>query len=74
MPIPAPELNALFQKAFPDSHIELVDLAGDNDHYKVAITSPQFKGLSRVAQHRLVQRALDGVDLHALAIETKIAP
>lgn len=73
MPIAATELEALLKRAFPDSNIALEDLAGDNDHYKVTIISPLFAGKSRITQHRLVHEAIAGIDLHALAIETKIS-
>jgi len=61
------------EEAFPDATVELVDLAGDNDHWSVTITSSAFNGLSRVARHRLVNKALDGKlgdQLHALQIKT----
>lgn len=51
--------------------------AGIETHFQLKIASPQFDGLSRVAQHQLVNQALatefeDGPDggLHALAITT----
>ncbi len=57
--------------AFPSADIALKDLAGDGDHYQVTIASEAFKGLSRVAQHKLVYAALEGkmgTVLHALEI------
>jgi len=67
-------LDAYLREAFPDAEIELTDLAGDNDHWQADIVSPQFAGLSRVAQHQLVYKALKGKmggDLHALALKTR---
>ncbi|GLQ20086.1 BolA family protein [Algimonas porphyrae] len=64
----------LLRKALPDAQIELIDLAGDNDHWKAIIISEQFIGKSRVAQHQLVYAALGdkmGGELHALALETR---
>ena len=55
--------------------IEIVDLAGDGDHYKAIIASAAFSGKTRVAQHQLVYAALKGRMggvLHALALETKV--
>jgi phosphoribosylformylglycinamidine synthase len=73
MPMPKDELHQMIETAFPDAEIEIVDLAGDNDHYKARIVSSAFDGLNRVQQHQLVYRALKGKmdgDLHALALET----
>jgi len=73
LPMPANDLDALLRAAFPDAEIEIVDLAGDGDHYRARIVSTAFAGLSRVRQHQLVYAALQGrmgAELHALALET----
>lgn len=73
MPMTAEEITRRIQKAIPDAAITLEDLAGDNDHWKVTVKSAQFQGLSRVAQHRLVNAAFGadlGTTLHALAVVT----
>lgn len=67
------DLENRLRAAFPDSEIVITDLAGDGDHYKARIVSPAFKGLTRVRQHQLVNKALADVlggALHALALET----
>ncbi len=72
----ADDLENRLRAAFPDSEIVITDLAGDGDHYKARIVSPAFKGLPRVRQHQLVNKALADVlggALHALALET-LAP
>lgn len=77
MPMPAMQLEAELREAFPDAEIRIEDLAGDGDHYRARITSPQFAGLSRVKQHQLVYAALKGKvggELHALALETSPPP
>lgn len=73
MPMSPDVLEARLNAAFPDSEIVLTDLAGDGDHYKARIVSPAFRGLTRVEQHQMVNRALADVlggELHALALET----
>jgi len=73
VPMSFPDLEARLHAAFPDAEIELTDLAGDGDHYKARIVSPAFRGLNRVKQHQMVNRALADVlggALHALALET----
>jgi len=74
MPMTAEEITARIQHALPDADIHLEDLAGDNDHWKVTVTSAAFTGKSRVDQHRLVNGAFGadlGTTLHALAVVTK---
>ena len=69
----AEEITRRIQAAIPDAEIHLEDLAGDNDHWKVAVTSAAFTGQSRVAQHRMVNAAFGtdlGTTLHALAVNT----
>ena len=65
---------AMIKTALPDAEIEMIDLAGDNDHWKAIIVSEAFRGKSRVAQHQLIYAALGdkmGGELHALALETR---
>lgn len=74
MAMQADDIITMIKDALPDAQVELVDLAGDGDHYKAVITSPSFAGLSRIAQHQAVYAALKGKmggELHALALETK---
>ena len=76
MPMSAEEITTRIMHALPGATVELTDLAGDNDHWKVVVTSGAFAGLSRVKQHQLVYRAIGsdmGTTLHALAVETKSA-
>jgi stress-induced morphogen len=69
------EIERLLKLAFPDAHVVVVDMAGDGDHFGARITSTQFKGKSRVQQHKMVYDALQGHmggALHALALETMV--
>lgn len=71
----ASEIESMIKEAFPDADIEIIDLAGDGDHYKAIIASSAFAGKNRVAQHQMVYAALKGNMggvLHALALETKV--
>lgn len=73
MAMQADQITDLLNTAFPNSEIELTDLAGDGDHYKVIVKSGAFAGKSRIAQHQMVYAALKGRmggELHALAVET----
>ena len=75
MPIAKEELEKMLKDSFSDADIEIVDLAGDNDHYEARIASAKFSGTSLVKQHKMVMEALGsivGTQLHALSIKTKI--
>lgn len=72
MAISATEIESCLQAAFPEARYELVDLAGDNDHWQVTITSHAFAGKSRIQQHKMVFEAFKGKDIHALAVKTLI--
>jgi stress-induced morphogen len=74
MAMPADEIINLIKVGIPDAHIEMTDLAGDNDHWQAVVTSEAFRGKMRVAQHQMVYAALGskmGNELHALALETR---
>ena len=67
------EIKSLIKKAIPDAEITIQDLAGDENHYSATIKSKIFNGKSRIEQHKLVYKALDGKmgnELHALALNT----
>lgn len=75
MPMNPEDITAQIVSAIPDAKIELIDTAGDRDHYAVTVTSNAFSGKTRVAQHRMVMDAIGelGTTLHALSITTKTA-
>lgn len=75
MPMSAEDITSKVRTAIPDAVVELVDLAGDNDHWQITVTSAAFQGKPRVAQHRMVMEAIDGMGttLHALSVTTKVA-
>ena len=41
------DITAMIKEAMPDAQVEMVDLAGDNNHWKAVIISKAFEGLSR---------------------------
>ena len=52
MAMSASDIERLIRSAIPDARVEIVDLAGDGDHYSARVVSGSFAGLSRVQQHR----------------------
>ena len=68
------EIKTLITSAIPDAAIEIKDLVGDNNHYSAKITSKVFNGISKIEQHKLVYKSLQGKmgnELHALSITTE---
>ena len=52
---------------------DAVEVAGDGQHFEALIVSPAFRGLSRIARHRLVYAALGDrmrAEVHALSMQT----
>ncbi len=73
MPMSAAEIEGMIVAALPGATVEMKDLAGDNDHWAARVVAPQFAGISRVQQHKLVYDALGGRMggvLHALQLTT----
>ena len=68
------EVKALIEAALPGSEVEVIDETGAGDHLRAVVTAPQFEGLSRIDQHRLVKAAVqsrmeDG-SIHAMSLQT----
>lgn len=75
MGMEATTIEKMIRKGIAGADVRIEDLRGDGEHYAAIITAEAFRGLSRIAQHRMVQEALQGklgTDLHALQIHTKI--
>ena len=52
---------------------EAIDVTGDGQHFEALIVSDAFRGLSRLARHRLVYAALGDrmrAEIHALSMTT----
>ena len=76
MPMSNEEITTRIKAAIPDAVIELTDLAGDDDHWQVTVTSATFKDMPRIRQHQAVYAAFGedmGTTLHALSVTTKAA-
>ena len=58
----------------PDAQVEVDDLTGAGDHFRIAVASSVFQGKSLIDQHRLVQQtvqaAFDSGEIHAIQIKT----
>ena len=75
MTLTVKEIKELISSSIPDANIEIKDLMGDNNHYAAKITSKIFNGKSKIEQHKLVYKSLEGKmgnELHALSITTEV--
>jgi stress-induced morphogen len=71
------ELKTMIEAALPGAEVEVSDETGAGDHLRAIVSAPQFEGLSRIDQHRLVKSAVrerfeDGT-IHALSVKTEVA-
>ena len=65
------ELKARIEAGIPGARAEV---SGDGHHFDAVVVAPAFRGLSRIAQHRLVYEVFGpelGGRIHALSIQTK---
>jgi stress-induced morphogen len=70
------EIEGMIAAALPGASVEVVDETGAGDHLRATVAAPQFEGLSRLDQHRLVKAAVkerfeDGT-IHALSVRTAV--
>ncbi|MBA2523312.1 MAG: BolA/IbaG family iron-sulfur metabolism protein [Solirubrobacterales bacterium] len=67
------DVKALIELGIPGSEAEVLD-EGGGDHLRAVVKAPQFEGLSRIEQHKLVKAAakarFDDGSIHALSIRT----
>jgi len=70
------ELQTMIEAALPGAAVEVFDEDGGGQHLKAVVSAPQFDGLSRIDQHRLVKAAVkprfDDGTIHALSVKTDI--
>jgi acid stress-induced BolA-like protein IbaG/YrbA len=66
------ELKARIEAGIPGASAAVT---GDGHHFNAVVTASAFRGLSRIAQHRLVYDVFGrevGGRIHALSIQTQV--
>lgn len=75
MAIEMDEVRELILARLPGAEVEVMDDTGGGDHLRAVVRAPQFAGLSRVEQHRIVKSAvqerMDDGSIHALSVKTE---
>jgi stress-induced morphogen len=73
--MPSPEsVQARLLAAFPNARVEVSDLTGTEDHFQALVVAQEFRGKSRIDQHKMVYAALGELmkgAIHALALTTR---
>jgi stress-induced morphogen len=77
VPADLTELQGMIEAALPGAAVEVIDETGTGDHLRATVSAPQFDGLSRIDQHRLVKAAVkkrfDDGTIHALSVKTSVS-
>jgi stress-induced morphogen len=77
MAVDLAELQSMIETALPGASVEVIDEDGSGQHLRAEVKAPQFEGLSRIDQHRLVKAAVkprfDDGTVHALSVKTQPA-
>jgi stress-induced morphogen len=72
--VPSPdELKQRIEAALPGSEASVEDWTGGGDHFRATVVAPQFEGLPRIHQHKLVYDVFGdeiGGAIHALSLKT----
>jgi stress-induced morphogen len=70
------EVKSMIEAALPGAEVDVTDETGAGDHLRATVSAPQFQGLSRIDQHRLVKAAVrerfDDGTIHALSVRTQV--
>lgn len=75
MAMSASDIIKFIKEAIPDAEVKIEDLRGDGDHYAAYVESKEFTGKTRIQQHQMVYKSLQGRmgdELHALALQTSV--
>ena len=74
--MPSPnDIKSRIEAALPGARAEVEDWTGGGDHFRATVVAPQFTGLNRIQQHRLVYDVFGdevGGAIHALSLKTQI--
>lgn len=70
----AEQIKQRIEAAIPGSRAEVEDYTGGGDHFRATVSSPAFRGRSRIEQHKLVYDVFGqeiGGAIHALSLKTQ---
>lgn len=70
------QIQKVLESKFPSAQVQVIDMTGTLDHFQASVKWNGFQGKNLIAQHQLVNQALeewlaDG-SIHALKIKTMV--
>ena len=68
------EIRNRIETGLPGAGVQVTDLTGGGDHYRVIVVAAQFEELGAVERHRKVYalfKDVIGGELHALSLDTR---
>ncbi|MFT4049801.1 MAG: BolA family protein [Solirubrobacterales bacterium] len=68
------EIKQRIEAGLPGAVADVEDTAGDSNHFRAVVTAPQFAGLTRIQQHKIINEIFKGElggSIHALSIKTQ---
>ena len=66
------QVEQAIAKAFPGDPCTIEDYAGDDDHFRITLSSPQFKNMNNVDRQKKIYAALGDLTKIVHAFEFKI--
>lgn len=67
------QIRQRIMDAFPTTFVDVIDLGG-GDHIRAIVVSPEFRGKSLIAQHKMIlelfRAEIDSNEVHALTVKT----
>ena len=73
MPMAADQIESLIREGIPDAFVEIVDLAGDGDHYEARVVPKASGGAARqAASERIEALGEEGTSCTPLKLTTAI--
>ena len=69
------EVKQHFLKQYPNAKVDVTDLTGTDNHYRIVISCKDLQEMPRIAAHRLVmsifEKQIKNGEIHALTINFK---
>ena len=68
------DVRQLVEAGIPGARVEVTDLTGTSDHFRIHVVAGAFDGKSLIERHRMVHAALGAHltrEIHAVDLKTK---
>ncbi len=68
------DVQKLVENGIPGARVEVMDLTGTSDHFRIHVVADAFDGKSAIERHKMVHQALGDHltrEIHAVDLKTK---